>query len=265
MYGELIALGGTADIYDLGDGTVFKRFHDDKPDGCIDNEVECTQSEVAIRFGAPKIYEQVDDERGRGIIMEYVKGKSMLDVMRKGLADFDIETNARKLASLHYQINNYDGSMFPKGHELMRQRISWSHCLEEKTKQKLYQLLDSLPQGNCVCHTDIHPGNAMITDDGIRIIDWCDTICDARWLDLGRSLLIFESKTNLPGFELNEINRFRVAWRETYRAAYEKLSGTSEEELEGWMAILSAIKIDGEAAVNQEWMRERIEQAIRKF
>ena len=139
MYSKLIAKGGTANIYDIGGGKIFKSFHDNKHDYCIENEIECTCSEVAISLGAPKIYERVNDDRGRGFVMEYISGKSMLDVLLEYGADCDIEKIAVNLAELRYGMNRFDGSMFPKGHDVMRDRISKSNCIDKDTKEKLFQ------------------------------------------------------------------------------------------------------------------------------
>ena len=85
---KLIAKGGTADIYDLGNGTIFKCFHDDKNDYCIESEIQCTSSKVAIALGAPQILERVNDERGRGFIMENIRGQTMLEKKSRDLVLF---------------------------------------------------------------------------------------------------------------------------------------------------------------------------------
>ncbi len=262
MSEKLIAVGGTADIYELENGKIFKRFHEDKSDYCIENEIECTSSEVAVSLGAPKIYERVSDERGRGFIMEYVAGQSMLEEMLRLGAGFDIEKNAEEMAKLQYKISKFDGSMFPKGHDVMGERIMRSGYLEDATKSKLLQLLESLPQGTGVCHSDLHPGNIIVTEDGFRVIDWCDTMCDSVWLDVARSLLIFESVSEMPGVNTEELNKSRYAWKTNYRAAFERLAGKSDRELEGWMAVLAAVKLAEENPVNHLWMMERIKRAI---
>lgn len=262
MSEKLIAVGGTADIYDLGNGKVFKRFHEDKLDYCIENEIECTSSEVAVSLGAPKIYERVKDERGRGFIMEYVTGRSMLEEMFRLGAEFDIEKNAEEMAKLQYKISRFDGSMFPKGHDVMRERILQSGYLDDTMKSKLLKLLESLPQGTGVCHSDLHPGNIIVTKDGFRVIDWCDTMCDSPWLDVAWTLLIFESVSELPGVNTEELNKSRYAWKTCYRAAFERLAGKSDKELESWMAILAAVKLAEESKENHPWMMERIRRTI---
>lgn len=262
MSEKLIAVGGTADIYDLGNGKVFKRFHADKPDYCIENEIECASSEVAVSLGAPKIYERVNDERGRGFIMEYVAGQSMLEEMFRLGTGFDIEKNAEEMAKLQYRISRFDGRMFPKGHDVMRERILQSGYLDGATKSKLLQLLESLPKGTGVCHSDLHPGNIIMTGDGFRVIDWCDTMCDSPWLDVARTLLIFESVSEMPGVNIEDLNKSRYAWKTYYRAAFERLVGKSDEELDGWMAVLAAVKLAEESTENHPWMMERIRKAI---
>lgn len=259
---KLIAVGGTANIYDIGEGKIFKRFHEDKSDWCIENEIECTSSEVAVSMGAPKIYERVNDERGRGIIMEYVTGQSMLErVMGNGTL-LDIENNASEMAMLQYKISGFDGNMFPSGHDVMRDRILRSGYLDDTTKSKLLKLLESLPQGKGVCHSDLHPGNVIVTENGFRVIDWCDTMCDSIWLDVARTLLIFESVSEMPGVNPEVLKLSRYAWKTHYLEACENLAGKSGAELDGWLAVLAAVKLAEEDQVNHPWMMERIRRAI---
>ena len=50
---KLIDHGGTADIYDMGDGKVIKLFHEDKSDASIDHEYKTTKKVQRYPFGAP--------------------------------------------------------------------------------------------------------------------------------------------------------------------------------------------------------------------
>lgn len=194
--------------------------------------------------------------------MEYVKGRTMLEMMLSEGEKFDIKKNAEKLAQIQCAISNFNGERFPKGHGVMRKRIMAVRCLDEKQKEKLLQLLEKLPQGNSVCHTDIHPGNIIVDGEQFRVIDWCDTMCDSPWMDVARTLLIFESVNEIPGIQMNDLVRFRSAWKRYYRAAYEQLAGKSEEELKGWMAVLAAVKMEGEEPINHPWMKKLIKDAV---
>ena len=59
-----------------------------------------------------------------------------------------------------------------------------------------------------------------------------------------------------------ELNKGRYAWKNYYRAAFERLAGKSDKELESWMAILAAVKLAEESKENHPWMMERIRRTI---
>lgn len=66
------------------------------------------------------------------------------------------------MTKLQYKISEFDGSRFPSGHDVMRDRILRSGYLDDATKAKLLKLLERLPQGKGVCHSDLHPGNIIV-------------------------------------------------------------------------------------------------------
>jgi Ser/Thr protein kinase RdoA (MazF antagonist) len=47
-------------------------------------------------------------------------------------------------------------------------------------------LIDRLPPGDGLCHTDLHPGNVIMTADGPRIIDWACALRAHTIFDIGR-------------------------------------------------------------------------------
>ena len=254
---KLIAKGGTADIYDLGNGTIFKCFHDDKNDYCIESEIQCTSSKVAIALGAPQILERVNDERGRGFIMENIRGQTMLEKMFVQGADFDIKENAQIMAQLQYKISEFEGKDFPSGHDVMKERILQSSFLDDAEKNYVLKILDSLPQGTSVCHSDLHPANIIITEsEEYRVIDWCDTMCDSPLLDVARTLLIYKSVAPMPGTNLEDLNKSRGTWYYFYKSAWENLAGTSENELNKWLAVLAAVKLAESDSADHQWMKE---------
>ncbi|BBF45013.1 probable aminoglycoside phosphotransferase [Lachnospiraceae bacterium KM106-2] len=242
---SLVDKGGTADIYKIGEKKIFKKFHEDRTDYSIENEYNCTMKVQQFKLGAPMIYEWMKFPMERGFIMEYIKGKNLLKLILE-------ESNNREYyisewAKLHYRMNSIHTGVFPTGHEELAKRIKNSKAInDKKTQDELLRLLKSLPNKECLCHTDFQPGNIMVTDKGYRIIDWCDTMSDSNWMDVARVMILFEESYVPSGFDVYRVSDFRKLGKEVYLNEYEKLTGKSREELESWMAILAAIKLESE-------------------
>lgn len=245
-----VAVGATADLFDIGDGKLFKRFHDDKPDGSIDNEYSCTKLVQDFNLGAPKVYERINDENGRGFVMEYIHGENMLDKMLSTPSEG--EALIREWVRLHHKVNSIHTTAFDSPHDIYPWRIHSSNHLNDEEKNKLTALLKTLPVEHDLCHTDLHPGNIMLTKDGSRIIDWCDALSASKWCDVARTLLIFELVDVPKNLEEKAVTGFINSGKEAFLREYQKLNGTAPYELEAWMAILAAIRLDSETEKNRE-------------
>ena len=258
---RLLEKGGTADIYDIGEGKVFKKFHDDKRDCSIENEYICTTKVQKLGLGAPKLFERVNDERGRGFIMEYIMGKNMLNLIleEKNNMEFYIS----EWAKIHYKINSIHGMDLPSGHEIFQWRISNSKAIKNETvREALLKLLSTLPKNDCLCHTDFHPGNIIVTDTGYRIIDWCDTMSSSIWMDVSRVMILCEETYVPDGFDVEAVSSFRRLAKELYLREYVKLAGESKEELESWMAIFAAVRLDTEIDMDIAVLENIIERTL---
>lgn len=237
------ASGATAEIYDLGDGRLFKRFHDDKPNGSIENEYGCTLAVQGLGLGAPKLYERVDDERGRGFIMEKIEGVSLFDLIlqKQGRA----EELIRQWTRLQVKMNSLPGTGLPTPFEVLPWRLQTSPNLTDKEKRTMLKLLDSLPRGDRLCHIDYHPMNVLMTATGMRIIDWCDTMSASPWMDVARTRLVFAYRCNcITNLTLEHSNEIRAAIDKFYYDEYTSLCGENREELDKWMAVIAAIKVN---------------------
>ncbi len=136
--GTLIASGRAADVYDLGNGTVLRRYrtdHDTGPEG----RLMAWLGEQGVPV--PRLH----DAGGRDLVMDRISGPTMLE---------DIEAHpgrmvghARLLAALQRSIN----------------ALSAPTWLGRRS---------TVPDGPAVLHLDLHPMNVIMGSDGPIVIDW---------------------------------------------------------------------------------------------
>ncbi len=63
--------------------------------------------------------------------------------------------------------------VLPQFREIVRDRIAGVDGLDETSKKKLFAVIESLPDGDRLCHGDLHPENVMVDEEGeLMVIDW---------------------------------------------------------------------------------------------
>jgi aminoglycoside phosphotransferase (APT) family kinase protein len=138
----LIGTGRAADVYDLGDGRVLRRYRDDRG-GSVTREAMAMQHLRSAGAPVPQVF----SAEGRDMVIERLAGPTMLQAIER--APWRARAFGRELLDVHRRIH-----VVPAGDvDLPR-----------------------LGQGDAVLHLDLHPGNVMLTDAGPIVIDWSNVV-----------------------------------------------------------------------------------------
>lgn len=132
-------MGRTADVYDIGNGRVLRRYRDARPAGAVEREARTMRH--ARAHGVP--VSEVFEVSGLDIVMERADGPTMLDALARRL--WTARAQVRLLARLHDQVHAVPGP-------------DW--------------LPAPFGDGAALLHHDLHPQNVMLTPGGPLIIDW---------------------------------------------------------------------------------------------
>jgi aminoglycoside phosphotransferase (APT) family kinase protein len=135
--GPLIGTGRAADVYDIGNGRVLRRYRTDH-----DSTIEATAMRAAWAAGYP--VPEVFDADGRDLVMEHLEGPTMLKML--GDRPWRYGRFADQLAELHRRLGALQ--------------------IEESGVRVL------LEPAECLVHLDLHPGNVVLTPRGPVVIDW---------------------------------------------------------------------------------------------
>jgi aminoglycoside phosphotransferase (APT) family kinase protein len=139
--GRLIASGRAADVYDLGDGTVLRRYRDAHHDTAREADVMRWVAERGVRVPT------VRSASGPDLVMERVDGRTMLQELEA--APYRVVGCARTLARLQARL-----ARVPAPEWLMAPGFTPD------------------PSGDCVLHLDLHPMNVILAADGPVLVDW---------------------------------------------------------------------------------------------
>jgi aminoglycoside phosphotransferase (APT) family kinase protein len=139
--GKLIGSGRAADVYDLGDGTVLRRYRARVDD--VEREAEVMRYVRSRGFPAPEVFSAA----GTDLVMEKIEGRTMMAKLVDSPAR--VYSHGRLLARLLTALGEISAPNW-----LMAPGFA-AH-----------------PSGDRVLHLDLHPMNVMITGKGPVVIDW---------------------------------------------------------------------------------------------
>jgi len=152
--GRLIGSGRAADVYELDEGRVLRRYRI-KAD--VEHEARLMRYLWSAGFPVPEVY----DADGTDMVMARVDGTDMLsDLARR---PWRAARCARILARMHDRLHEIEAP-------------SW--------------LPQPLGDGNRVLHLDLHPGNVIMTSAGPVVIDWSNGAAGPPGADVAMAALI---------------------------------------------------------------------------
>jgi Ser/Thr protein kinase RdoA (MazF antagonist) len=153
--GPLVGTGRAADVYDIGNGRVLRRYRTDH-----DSTIEAAGMRAAWAAGYP--VPEVFEADGRDLVMERVAGPTMLKEL--GDRPWRYGRIADQLAELHTRLAGL--------------RIEPA------------ELPVRFEPAECLVHLDLHPGNVMLTSRGPVVIDWSNAGMGPRGADVATTWML---------------------------------------------------------------------------
>ncbi len=220
----MIAVRNNKTIYRDGDKCI-KVFNADFHKADILNEAlnQARIEETGLHI--PKILEVTMVEGQWAIVSEYIKGKTMAQLMEENpekkdeylasFVDIQLSVHAKKCPLLN------------KLKDKMIRKIAATD-LDATTRYDLHTRLDSMPKHDKVCHGDFNPSNIIITEDGTPyILDWSHATQGNASADAARTYLLFWLNGDIDGAK-------------KYLDLFCQKSNTSLQYVQTWMPIVAA-------------------------
>lgn len=257
--------GFTADVEKYGDESIIKIYRDYVPQADIDREILCTLCVQGKGLPVPEYRGYKIHEGKQAIILEYIEGESMMKVLSAG--EIEPEELADAFAKIHYDMHQCSADGLEEGKLRLERLLRLSEPqLGTDLMTRCLKLMETLPEGNKLCHNDFHPGNILCGKRGMTAIDWSDATCGDPMADVARTVQMFDfGPTAASGSMMiptdrispdavermkknkNILNRFVRRYEQKYIA----LCGLSPEEYERlvmpWKVIVPASRF------NIEW------------
>ncbi|HBM80236.1 MAG: aminoglycoside phosphotransferase family protein [Clostridiales bacterium] len=235
-YGKVIGVGNTATVYEWAKDKVLKLFYPGYPKDAVEREFHNALSIRDMDFPKPKAYEIISSEERIGIVYDMVKGESLLDwVMKTG----DVQECAIYMAKLHKAIIHNKVSNVPNYKEFLKSHIPNTLSVNLKKQEEILQMIDSLPDGNTLCHGDFHPGNILISDGHTMVIDFMN-VCHGYFLyDVARTVFLVEY-TPVP-MEVDDRELF-LRLKKALADLYLMQMNVTREMIQDYLSVIIAVR-----------------------
>lgn len=165
----------------------------------------------------------------------------------------------KRSAELHVEIHAHSISAeLPSQRQFLEKSIQVAQALPGHLRSKVLTALESLPDGNQLCHGDYWGGNILLTPQGEVIIDWHNASRGNPLADLARSTIGHFGATKTRQFNrpnltygtsrTNQIKNslfqsFASISYPIYLCYYFKLCPGGEEEYRRWLPIVAAARL----------------------
>lgn len=180
------------------DGAILRLLRD--PGAQQRNELQAAAIQAAGACGVrvPAVY-GVTTALGRpGLIMERIQGVDLLTLI--GRRPWTVFRAARVSGQLHAQLHEVTApDIIPPVRPLLRRHIESCSTLPPPLARFALDVLETLPDGDRVCHGDFHPGNIMMDGDTPVLIDWTNVTRGDPMADVARTHLMLSLGEPPPG------------------------------------------------------------------
>ena len=174
---KLIAKGNTAEIFEYGEDKVLKLFKAGYPLKQIQREFNNTVVMNRTCVHTPKTFEIVEHAGRHGIVFQKILGTDLFSEYLKNPSDEKVA------AEILVDLTDIQKKVLL---EETTEGISYKNYLEWFGYDA-----SNLPDGNFICHGDLHPGNIIRTKDGeLCLIDFMNVCRGPKEYDVARTYVL---------------------------------------------------------------------------
>ena len=251
--GKPIALGRTAEIYAWQGSQVLKLFFDWYGLENIKYEQRIAQAVQASGLPVPAVGDILSVNDRYGVVFQRANGSTMNDMLKS--KPWRMHHYARQMAALHVKLHTSTiQADIPYQRQRLVDKIHDAAVLPGPLRSKALAALETMPDGDRLCHGDFHPGNILLTPQQEMIIDWTDATRGNPLSDLARTTILIRgaAETSQTG------NLFEKAFVKgffgEYIRHYFKLLPGGMQEYQRWLPIVSAARLSENIPELEKWL-----------
>jgi thiamine kinase len=249
--GKPIAVGGTAEVYYWDPGWVLKLYFDWCEPGIADFERRIASAVCATGLPIPTVGEIIHVNGRMGLLYENCNALSMDADIKEHF--FHRPSHARKMAELHAEMHAKPMKAdISSTHRRLEQKIRDAKPLPENLRDAALKALETMPDGDRLCHGDFHPGNILLGRSGPVIIDWIDSSIGSPLADVARtSIMLLGAATTVSSIFLR---KGITLLHTVYLRRYFQLRPGGYDEYHHWLPIVAAGRLNEGIDDQDDWL-----------
>lgn len=227
MSDRIIAVRNNKTIYRDGDSCI-KVFNKDFSKASVLNEALNQARVEETGLNIPKIREVTTIDGSWAIISDFIKGKTLSELMKENpdkkeeyinrLVDLQLEMHAKECPDL-FRLK-----------DKLNDKITATD-LSATVRYDLHTRLNGMPKHTKLCHGDFNPSNIIISENGAAyIIDWSHATRGNASADAARTYLTFWLDGDISGAKL-------------YLKTFCDKSDTAIQYVQKWMPLVAASQL----------------------
>jgi Ser/Thr protein kinase RdoA (MazF antagonist) len=169
---------------------------------------------------------------------------------------------ARILARLHVQMHEcVSGAELPGQRGRLQRKIQHADSLPAKLQPPLLKALESLPDGDRVCHGDFHPANVLLSGTDATIIDWIDASRGNPLADVARTSIITLGSAASTQVTNIVVKAFIRVFHSAYLKHYFHMRPAGTDEYRHWLPIVAGARLNENIPEVENWLVEQAGKA----
>jgi aminoglycoside phosphotransferase (APT) family kinase protein len=258
---EPIALGRTAEIYAWEDGWVLKLFYGWFSEESVRTEAKLARAVQVAGLPVPAVGEILEIGNRLGLPYRRVDGPTILAQVHA--RPWTIPKFSRLLAALQAEMHETAAvAGLPLQQQRLETKIRRAEGLSPELRAAALEALAAMPQGERLCHGDLHVDNVLITAQGPVVIDWIDATAGRPLADVARSSVILLGIL-APDSGATWVERIAARWHHRiYLGHYFRLRPGGKDEYRAWRPIVAAARMSEGMAEIQGWLGSQVEKGL---
>jgi hypothetical protein len=258
---EKVAEGREAEMFAWGDGKVLRLLRPGFNPGSLENEVRALELAHECGVPVPQPGERVSVDGRAGVVLERIEGTDLLTEL--GRAPWTVVRAARMCGGVQARMHRcrVDESALPTLRSRLERQLT-SPLVPPELAAVAKGRLDELPDGDALCHYDLHPANVMRSTKGPVVIDWPNAARGAPEADVARTLLLLGAGEP-PGYTpvmrvLTMVGRRLFIW--LYTGSYMRVRLLDKREVRRWALPIAVARLAEDIVEERSRLLRRIEK-----
>lgn len=251
---QVIAAGREAEILEWDDRSVVRLYRTARHPLAVAHEVAAMEAVRATLPVVPRVVGIVDVAGRPGIVMERVDGPDLLTAIGRepdqAVAGGGITAEVQAL--IHDVVAP---APLPDLRVSIAARLS-RPSVPPAIASRALALLEGLPDGDQLCHGDLHPGNILLSPHGPMVIDWQNATRGDPAADFTRTRVLLacgELPPGVPDSLRAVVARVRQQVRQAHEETYRRCRALAPDRSDRWLYVMAASRladeVEGERAL----------------